>query len=292
MRILPFMLPCKGYGPTVPDLNEDEGVLDISHPGECTLVEEYNVVAETLILRCALRPIPLQNTIIQVQLIAEGEGLESTPLYEERSLAYGYEWEGKNSCWQALALDYTGIGRGVREGETFVFYGKTLPFGEIEGANPLYIKPFNIERANYQERVTSLLSGQVLRSPPGALDTQFLRGYGGYYKEGSDLRDIQQVYYSLTSTGRQTRVRLVNSTTLNEQHTPPPYGGQSFDYGVQFIPTLREEEYLSLSGVLAAGYARLSVSSELGVSSFSSFLCEAVPGFPNLVNVYFRGKIG
>ena len=291
MPILPFMMPPKGYEPPMPELNEEEGMLDIVHPGACTLVEESKIVAETLILRCALRPIILHNDKIQVQLIAEGEALEATPLYEDDSMAYGYEGERKDSCLQGIALDYTGIGRGVKEGESFVFYGKTLPFGEIKSANPLYIKPFNVEQANYQERLTTLLEGQVLRSPPGALDTQFLRGYGGYYKEGVSLEDIQQVYYHLTSTGQQTRVRLMNSTTLKEQHTPPPHGGQAFDYGVQFIPTLREEEYLSLTGALAAGYGKLSMASELGVSSFSSFLCEAIPGFPNLVNVYFRGGV-
>lgn len=291
MPILPFMLPHRGHEPPVPELNQEEGVLEIIQPGSCTLVEESKIVAETLILRCALRPLPLQNDKINVQLIAEGEALETTPLYEDDSIAYGYERERKDSCWKAIALDYTGIGRGVKDGESFAFYGKTLPFGEIQNADPLYTKPFNVEQAHYQERLTTLLEGQVLRSPPGALDTQFLRGYGGYYKEGVSLEDIQQVYYHLTSTGRRTRVRLINSTTLNEQHTPPPQGGQAFDYGVQFIPTLREEEYLSLVGVLAAGYARLSVSSELGVSSFSSYLCEPVPGFSNLVNVYFRGEV-
>lgn len=291
MLISPFMLPDNGYEPPVPELNQEEGMLDISAAGECTLVEESQIVAEILVLRCVVRPIPLRNDKVHVQLIAEGEGLESASLYADESIVYGYKWERKDSCWQAVALDYTGIGKGVREGESFAINGNTLPFGEIEGNNPLYIKPFNVEFSHYQERVTSLLSGQVLRSPPGVLDSQFLRGYGGYYKEGIGLADIQQVYYNLTSTGSQTRIRLINSTTLHEQHTPPPHGGQAFDYGVQFIPTLREEEYLSLSGALAAGYARLSVSSELGLSSFSSFFSEAVSGFPNLVNVSFREGI-
>lgn len=288
MRILPFMPPDEGYDPPMPELNQEEGVLDISHPSDCTLIEESKIVAETLVLRCALRPIPLQNKMIQVQLIAEGEGLEHALLYEEDSITYGYEWESKDSCWQAIALDYTGIGRGMHEGEPFIFYGKRLPFGEMELTNPLYIKPFLCEMANHQERMTTLSSGMVLRSPPGVIDTQILRGYGGYYKPGAVLEDIQQVYYSLTSTHRQTRVRLVNSNTLREQHTLPPHGGKLFDYEVQFSPAPREEEYLNLSGVLAAGHGKFSVTSELGTAVFSSFLCEGVPGFPGLVNVYFK----
>jgi len=54
----------------------------------------------------------------------------------------------------------------------------------------------------------------------------------------------------------------VSSTTLQEVQTPP-HGGQAFDHSVQFMPTLREEEYLSLLGALGAGYARLTVSSPL-----------------------------
>lgn len=290
MRILPFMAPHEGYEPPMAELNQEEGVLDISHPSNCILVEESQIVAETLVLRCALRPFPLQNKMIQVQLIAEGEALEYVPLYNEESITYGYEGESKDSCWQAIALDYTGIGRGVHGGEPFIFYGNRLPFGEIELKKPLYIKPFLCEMGHYQERVTTLPSGMVLRSPPGAVDTQILRGYGGYYKLGVGLEEIQQVYYSLTSTHGRTRVQLINSTTLQEQRTPPPKGGKLFDYGVQFNPVPLEEEYLSLPGALAAGYGKLSVTSELGVTVFSSFLCEGVPGLPGLVNVYFRVK--
>lgn len=289
MPILPFMLPSVGYDPPTPELNEEEGIMNIGGPASCTLVEESMIIAETLILRCALRPIPLPNDQVNVQLIAEGDVLENAALYDEESIAFGYDWESQASCWQGIALEYTGIGKGVKEGTPFTFFGKTLPFGEITSANPLYTKPFNVEQAPYQERMTTLFEGQVLRSPPGALDTQCLRGYGGYYKEGVDLEDIQQIYYHLTSTGKKTRVRLINSTTLQEQHTPPPHGGQVFDYTVEFIPTLCEEEYLSLPGAIAAGYGRLSVSSELGAHSFSSYLCEPVRGFTNLVNVWFRG---
>lgn len=290
MKILPFRPPDEGYEPFTPELNQEEGVLDITHHGDCTLIEESKIVAETIILRCALCPLSLQDNSISVQLIAEGEFLEQAPLYEEESVAYGYEWESESSCWQAIALNYTGIGRGVCEGESFVFYGDTLPSGKIEVQSPLYIKPFRCESSNYQERMTTLPSGMILRSPPGTLDTQTLRGYGGYYKTGIALEDIQQVYYSLTSTHRDTRVRLINSTTLQRQHTPPPHGGQLFDERIHFSP-LREEEYLSLPGALAAGYGRLVVRSDFGETTFSSFLCETVPGFPGLVNVYFRGEM-
>jgi hypothetical protein len=288
MRILPFMPPDEGYEPPTPELNEEEGVLDITHPGECTLIEESKIVAETIVLRCSLKPIPLQSKAIHVQLIAEGEALEQAPLYEADSVVYGYPWEIPNSCWQAIALEYTGMGQAVHEGQSFAFYGDTLPFGKIELKNPLYTKPFRCELANVSERVTTMPSGMVLRSPPGVLDTQMLRGYGGYYKPGIGLEDMQQIYYSLTSTHRQTRVKLINSTTLREQHTPPPHGGQAFDYRVQFH-ALREEEYLSLPAALAAGYGRISVTSELGTTVFTSFLCESISGSSSVVNVWFRG---
>lgn len=288
MPILPFMSPEEGYEPPMPELNKEQAILDITHPAECTLVEESQILAETLVLRCALRPIPLQNKAVHVQLIAEGEPLENACLYDEDAIAYGYEGESKDSCWQAIALDYTGLGRGVKEGESFVFYGNTLPLGELELKKPLYTKPFACETSNYLERVTTLPSGMVLRSPPGVLDTQVLRGYGGYYKPGVALDDIQQVYYSLTSTHQQTRVRLVNSTTLKVQHTPPPHGGTLSDYSVQFVENLHEEEYFSLPAALAAGYGKLPVKSDWGETVFSSFLCEAVAGFSGLVNVYFR----
>ena len=132
MRILPFMPFDDGYEPPMPELNQEEGVLDITHPSDCQLIEESKLGAETLVLRCALRPIALQNKDIHVQLIAEGETLNATLLYEEEAIVYGYAWERELSCWHAVALEYTGIGRGVHEGESFVFYGTTLPFGKLE----------------------------------------------------------------------------------------------------------------------------------------------------------------
>lgn len=285
MPILPHIPPDEGYEPQMPDLNEEEGLLDITHPSTCTLIEESKIVAETIILRCTLRPIPLQNKAIQVQLISEGETLNPALLYDENSISYGYTGEIPNSCWQEIALEYTGIGRGIHEGEAFTFYGNTLPFGTIDVPQPLYIKPFRCELSNYHERVTTMPSGMVLRSPPGVLDTQMLRGYGGYYKPGIALEDMQQVYYSLTSTHNDTRVRLVNSTSLGLQHTPPPHGGQAFDYQVKFH-NIDPEEYLSLPAALSAGYGKLSVTSDVGVNVFTSFLCESMGG--NVVNVGFR----
>jgi hypothetical protein len=283
------MLPHAGYEPPVPEVNEEEAVLDISHPGRCTLVEDSHFMAETLILRCALRPLPLENPKIHVQLMTDEGPLKPTFLYDEESISYGYEGEILQSCWQGISLDYTGIGRFVKDGKESVFYGTTLPFGKLEGRTPLYVKPFHVERSPYQEQLTTLPSGQLLRSPPGKTDVQFLRGYGGYYKEGIALEEMQQVYYSLTSTGPHTRVRLMNSTHLQAQQTPPPHGGPCFDYQVQFIPTLHKEEYLSLPGALAAGYAKISITSELGSVVFSSFSCEPISGFPGEINVGFRG---
>jgi hypothetical protein len=287
MRILPFMPLHEGYEPSTPELNQEEGVLDISHDSDCILIEESKIVAETLILRCVLRPIPLENETTHVQLISEGETLDGTPLYDEESISYGYEREVEHSRWQGIALDYAGMGRGLHQGNSFVFYGETLPLGKLEIDSPLYVKPFKIESQNVQERTTTLPSGEILTSPPGVLDTRVLRGYGGYYKEGVAVDEIQQIYYALTPSHSQTRIRLFSSSHLQEEHIPPPLGGKGLSGNVTFGPH-REEELLTLSGAIAAGYAHLSVIMETHTILFRSYLCEAVPGHHTFVNVYFR----
>ncbi|HUX78209.1 MAG TPA: hypothetical protein VMW10_00465, partial [Alphaproteobacteria bacterium] len=191
-------------------------------------------------------------------------------------ISYGYDREVENSMWQGIALDYAGIGRGFHQGSSFMFYGTALPLGKLEIVNPLYIKPFKTEFQDVLERSTTLPSGQILTSPPGALDTRILRGYGGYYKEGIALDEIQQVYYALTATHSQTRVRLFCAQELQSLS-----GEMSFD-------SLHEEEILPLSGALAAGYARLSVLMETSTIQFRSYLCEPVSGHSTFVNVYFR----
>ncbi len=287
MRILPLMPLHEGYEPSLPELNQEEGFLDIVHDSGCILREESKLVAETLILRCRIRPIPLDNKTIRIRLISEGDILESTPLYEEESVVYGYEREVGQSQWQGIALDYTGIGQGISQGAPFVFYDKILPMGKLEIEGPLYVKPFKIESENYQERLTTLPSGESLTTPPGVLDTRVLRGYGGYYKEGVTLDEIQQIYYTPTSTHSQTRVRLFSSFQLQSEHTPPPLGGKGGSGNIIFH-SLPEEERLTLPGALAAGYAHLSVCIEGSTTVFRSFLGESVPGHNNLMNLYFR----
>jgi len=288
MRILPPSRFLPGFEPAQLELNTEEGILDISSPSTCELIDEKKIIAETLILRCHLRPLPLLNKNIKVRLISEGNSLNETLLYDTDSVTYGYEREVELSMWRGIALDYTGLGRGIYQEESFVFYGKDLPEGRIEGDNPIYVKPFLVETQNHAERSTSLTSGQTLVSPPGALNATILRGYGGYYKEGLKLEDIQQVYYSLTAVEDQTRVRLFSSSLLLEQHTPPPLGGREFNHDFLFNPLPHKEQYLSLSGSLAAGFCYLMVSTECGVTRFQSYLGEPVFGHPTLFNIYFK----
>ncbi len=288
MRILYNTPPQEGYEPLAPELNQEEGVLDISHSSECHLWEEGKLAAETLILRCALRPLPIADKTIKVQLISEGEELEKIPLYDPESITYGYDWEVQNSQWQGIALDYTGMGRGIYQGESFLIEGNTLPVGTFKVDKPLYVKPFRVEVQDHQERSSTLSSERILTTPPGVLDTRVLRGYGGHYKEDIALEEIQQVYYSLTFAQTQTRVRLHTTSALKESLTPPPLGGRDFNQDVLFHPVPREEEYLSLSGVIAAGYVRFSVTMEWGDISFRSFQSEPVSGNLGHINVYFK----
>lgn len=288
MRILPSYSPDPGYEPGFVELNHDEGILDITHPSSCVLLEESQIVANTLTLRCSLRPVPLLDKTSKVQLIAEGEPLQAALVYDEGKVVEGYEGEVKNSQWRGIAIEYAGMGQGIYQGEKFVFSGKTLPFGIIEDQTPLYLKPFCVETQSYQVRSTTLAEGKVLASPPGVLNTRVLRGYGGYYQPGVPLEDIQQIYYALTSDYDQTRIRLYRSSVLQAQHTPPPRGGREFNHEIMFSPLPREEEYLSLVGALAAGYARLLLKTEHGVIQYSSYSCASVPGYPTFVTVDFK----
>lgn len=288
VRILPFMPPPQGYEPPSVELNQEEGVLDISHPSTCDLLQESQIVADTLILRCILRPLLIENKQIKVQLISESVTLESTDLYAEGSVTYGYAWDVEKSQCRGIAIEYAGLGKTICKDEIFVFYGKELTNGKLDISTPLYLKPFQIETQHHQERSTTLRTGHLLSSPPGKLNSQILRGYGGYYKEGIALHEIQQIYYALASVQTQTRVRLYSSSTLQDNHTPPPLGGSSFNQDVIFYPEPREEEYLSLPGTIAAGYVRVVVETGWGQVTFRSFQCEPVPGHPSFINLYFK----
>jgi hypothetical protein len=284
MRILPPMSLSEGYETPSITLNEEEGVLEIFHPSEGHLRKESQIIPEILILRCQMCPLAREASDISVQLIAEDEALESAPLYDKSIVAYGHDKEIYASQWQGIALEYTGIGIAISEGESLSFQDNEFSFGKIKVTSPLYLKPFRVEVENHKERHLTLEGGAHLITPPSALNKQVLRGYGGYYKEGISFEHIQQIYYSLTSTHNVTRIRLTSTEQLQEEGSPPPTGGQN----LIFTPSLREEEYLSLGGALAAGYACISMEIEEKTILFKSFRCAPLNGHPTFINVYFK----
>lgn len=284
MRILPPMPLSEGYETPSIALNEEEGVLEIFHPSEGNLLKESNIIPEILILRCQIYPVARPPSDISVQLMAENEVLESVLLYDENIVAYGYGREVRASQWQGIALEYTGIGTSISDGESLSFQDNSLSFGKIKVTSPLYLKPFRVEVESHKEHHLTLEDGAHLITPPSALNKQVLRGYGGYYKEGISFEHIQQIYYSLTSTHNTTRIRLISTEQLQEEGTPPPIGGENRI----FTPFLREEEYLSLGGALAAGYASISLEIEEKTTLFKSFHCSPLIGQPTFINVYFK----
>ena len=136
MRILPSLPFQAGYEPGSVELNHDEGLLEMTHPSSVLLQQESKIVAETLTLRCSLRPLPLFNKTAKVRLISENEPLEEAYLYDEGTVSPGYDRPIRQSQWQGIAVEYAGMGRGIHQGEEFIFYGTTLPGGEIDVRTP------------------------------------------------------------------------------------------------------------------------------------------------------------
>lgn len=284
MRILPPMPLSEGYETPSVSLNEEEGVLEIFHPSEGHLLKESQIIPEILVLRCQIYPLVRPPSDINVQLIAEDETLESALLYDENIVAYGYDREVRASQWQGMALEYTGIGIAISGEESLSFQDNEFSIGKIKVTSPLYLKPFRVEVESHKEHHRTLEDGSHLITPPGALNKQILRGYGGYYKDEISFKHIQQIYYSLTSTHNATRIRLVSTDQLQEEGTPPPTGGENRI----FTPSLREEEYLSLGGALSAGYASISLEIEEKTILFKSFRSAPLSGHPTFINVYFK----
>jgi len=280
MRILPPMPLSKGYETPSVDLNEEEGILEIFHPDEGHLVKESKITPESLILRCQVRPLARGPSDIHVQLTAEEEALESALLYDKGSVVYGYDKEISASQWQGIALDYMGIGTAISEGEGLSFQDKDFPFGKIKVTSPLYVKPFRTEGENHAEHHYTLADGTSVIAPPGLQNKKVLRPYGGYYQKGVPLEAIQQIYYSLTSIHHQTRIRLMSSEHLQAEESK----------NFIIMPPLREEEHLSLSASLMAGYAHISL--EIGEKTllFRSFHCVPLSGHPTFINVHFKQK--
>lgn len=287
MRILPFSLCPEGFEPPSLDLNQDQGNLEITEPSAYEIQEESSLVAETLSLQCTARPLPLSDRTPKVCLISESSPLEEATLYHPATVSRGYEKSISLSQWQGIAIEYAGMGKGVRQGVEFTFSGTEISNGTLDIPYPLYVKPFQTEKTSVRLRKTTVGPYQVLSSPPGKLNSVILRGYGGYYQRGIPLKECEQVYYGLTSDYEKTRIYLYSSALLRDQGTPSPQGGHKGEEDYIFDPPPREEESLSLLGAFAAGYARLTVKTRFGNLFYKSFLAEEIPGHSSLINVHF-----
>lgn len=97
MKIIHQTGSSDGFEPAVPELNSEEGFLQISGSSSIDLLEERKFIAEKIVLRCELRPIPLHDRTIKVSLISDKHEFTPTFLYEPYSITYGYELEVEHS---------------------------------------------------------------------------------------------------------------------------------------------------------------------------------------------------
>lgn len=288
MKILSWGNVGEGYCPGSIPLNQQEGYLEVGEAGPCQLQEASESFAETLILKCGLHPIPPREGT-DVQLISEQKPLEPVFLYRKEAVIGPYAREIENSAYQGIAITYSGQGHGKRAGgDSFPIRGKIFQEGRLEVGDPLYIKPFRTETERLRFYLTTVGRGVTLASPPGVLDTYVLRGYGGYFKAGAPLETCEQVYYSLSSDYDKTRIRLHASSRLESQGIIPPQGGKTERQSMLFSPTPREEEYLSLKGALEAGYARVSVVTDAGRSTYVSSRVEETSSYPPFILLHFN----
>src|SRR3990167_2144067 len=138
MRILSYTPLSEGYEPGFIGLNQDEGVLEIAHPATFHIQEESKIIADTLTLRCTIRPLHCRHKEMRVHLISENTPLENAFLYDADTVVPGYEEKIENSQWQGIVVEYAGLGHGRCQDKSFSFYGKSLPLGQLKLREHLY----------------------------------------------------------------------------------------------------------------------------------------------------------
>ncbi len=284
MHILSPFPSQDGYEPFPVDSNQELGMLDIYHPSEGSCIEETKISPQQIILRCELKPLPLTFPSPEAQLILEGEALHKCALYAKPSIAYGYSREWEYSMWAAISLHYLGKGQGTYQNDTFDFEGTTLPMGSLILRTPLFTKTFITQHQNLSERHTTLASGQLLTSPPDVFNTRIFKGYGGYYKPGIPLEEIQQIYFSFGCTQSETKIKLYDSSFLERNLTPPPQGGKE----ITFYPPLQDESIMSLSGALIGGYAIIEFQTESISIRLRSYTYKAISGSTTDIDIFFK----
>jgi len=184
--------------------------------------------------------VPLTPEDVRVQETVSGEAMGTRPFYA--SVASDKPDLASMSKYQAIALKYNNLMCLYRGHLDEVVYGCESKDLKLQVPDQVYIKPYGHQRAGMlmQSREKAGEGGWNITAPKiGTRGNQMvpLLVYGCHAPQGCKLTNIEQVYASIGTTGKDTSVRLYKESQLRQEGVVPPQGGTVQGWRYHFVDT-------------------------------------------------------
>lgn len=284
--ILKNALPGNAFGyqaPEIVDLNEDEGIIDISqHDGDVEIFSANEMFPSQIELRLKLSPVPFVRDYVR-QILFNVDGVIYGPqkMYDEpiNKLITGTNVSAKEAYYKAIDFLETGKGRYIYQGsEKYFTPNENPPFAILAPQkNRLYRKTFATIRNRFQ-----VIEGESKK--------RFLMPYGGLFYPGISFENIQQIYCeTIESQDNGFGLGFTNYHLWSKREIAPPHPGAFEGNEIHFVGDQPQSAHLGLGAALIAGEARFVVQhKEIPESRIYVSTSYSVPGnHPDFVDVTF-----
>ena len=271
-----------GYdAPEILDLNEEEGMLDLSDEkeGEVEVISENEIFPEKIVLKLKIKPVPCLNAQwVEMHYLGESYGqvsiYDSNPTKPIIDLNLTLE----KAYFKAIDLLETGAGWYQLQGQRYELHPfLNTPFQiESKENEPFYRKRF--ETSDYYQRIQY--------NPK----IRFLMPFGGVFYPGITPQDAQQVYFEVLRKQDQSfDLGFTAASLWRERGVIAPQRGQYDGKAIHFVGNMKRANHLSLGASLAGGDARFFVHlNDIPASRLYVSQNYQVPGgHPELIEVTF-----
>lgn len=193
----------KGYvAPTTETVNTHLPEFDLA---ESDYVAEENLLStlpEVVRLRSQLRTIPITNKSAQVIYERDGRALKAMSLYEVPDEL------GVNGQVQVVQLLFSNVIEQEKDHQFTLLSLDKLDLA-LEKENVIFEMKF-VHQTGVRKLSSMSLEDEdgLLITPPGTINANPVWGYGGYYREGLSLQQIEQILFTITRSPPNTSVHL------------------------------------------------------------------------------------
>jgi hypothetical protein len=235
--------------------------------GPVDLQRNQDNFPERFSIQARLKPIIYEpDEAILVTLQTQGQTLTPYQLYRPEKLMERY------GCLRSLEIHFENfLSKEMRE----------IPLKEERTL--IYKKDFINQTASPISSVYEIQGGRGVMTPPGVSGKQALWAYGGYYQEGCQLQEIEQLLFTPT---REQSKTILHMSRVSNWHTK--------EHEVVFINPLEKSQKLSLLGEIEEGATKFEAFrglDETGKAHFvvyQSFAIYQQDRLSDLVKIDFR----